>query len=165
MGQCTASPSAPTGPGQLYSHNAAGGLSFSHGDDEAEALRFGDGIINRNNEVKFPKRIILVRHGESLGNTDETAYARIPDWKIPLTEKGVQQASELGKNIRQLIGDDAPISIFVSPYKRTQQTLETMLKEMPSNPIMSLREEPRLTGEESERLRFVSYLTYCTVLY
>ena len=36
---------------------------------------------------KFPKRIILVRHGESLGNVDESAYCSISDWKIPLTEQ------------------------------------------------------------------------------
>jgi hypothetical protein len=37
----------------------------------------------------LPKRIILIRHGESLGNIDETAYASIPDWKIPLTRRYV----------------------------------------------------------------------------
>ena len=30
-----------------------------------------------------PKRIILVRHAESIGNIDENAYTFIPDWKIP----------------------------------------------------------------------------------
>jgi len=29
-----------------------------------------------------PKRIILVRHGQSEGNIDESAYTRIPDSKI-----------------------------------------------------------------------------------
>ena len=37
----------------------------------------------------LPKRIILLRHGESLGNIDETAYASIPDWKIPMTRRYV----------------------------------------------------------------------------
>ena len=32
-----------------------------------------------------PHRIILVRHGQSEGNVDETAYTRIPDSKIALT--------------------------------------------------------------------------------
>jgi type I restriction-modification system DNA methylase subunit len=35
-----------------------------------------------------PFRIFLVRHGESLGNVDETAYQRMPDAKIPLTQRG-----------------------------------------------------------------------------
>ena len=35
----------------------------------------------------LPKRIILLRHGESLGNIDDTAYATIPDWKIPMTRR------------------------------------------------------------------------------
>lgn len=37
---------------------------------------------------RFPKNIILVRHGESLGNVDEQAYVTTADWRIPLTEKG-----------------------------------------------------------------------------
>ena len=35
----------------------------------------------------LPKRIILLRHGESLGNIDDTAYSTIPDWKLPLTRR------------------------------------------------------------------------------
>ena len=34
-----------------------------------------------------PHRIILVRHGQSEGNVDETAYTRIPDSKIALTHR------------------------------------------------------------------------------
>lgn len=32
-----------------------------------------------------PKRIILLRHGEALGNIDATAYSRLPDHQIHLT--------------------------------------------------------------------------------
>jgi len=54
---------------------------------------------------KLPKRIILVRHGESLGNEDEKAYERVPDWKIPLTEKGKQQSRVAASKIKELIGE------------------------------------------------------------
>ncbi len=30
-----------------------------------------------------PKRILLARHGESVGNVDKSAYARIPDYAFP----------------------------------------------------------------------------------
>ena len=45
-------------------------------------------------------RIFLVRHGESLGNVDETAYARMGDHNVPLTDLGVQQAVLSGQFIR-----------------------------------------------------------------
>ena len=41
---------------------------------------------------RLPKRIILVRHGESQGNLDMSAYTTTPDYRIPLTALGVEQA-------------------------------------------------------------------------
>jgi hypothetical protein len=38
------------------------------------------------------KQIIILRHGEFLGNIDEHAYTVIPDWMIPLTRRVEQQA-------------------------------------------------------------------------
>ncbi len=53
-----------------------------------------------------PQRILIARHGESEGNIDKTAYARIPDYALPLTTNGRQQAEELGRKISELIGDE-----------------------------------------------------------
>lgn len=39
-----------------------------------------------------PKRIILIRHAESIGNVDSSVYAYMPDNKLPITECGKQQA-------------------------------------------------------------------------
>ena len=45
------------------------------------------------NDLDFrPKRIILLRHGQSLGNVDESAYVTTADWRIPLTDLGKDQA-------------------------------------------------------------------------
>ena len=33
------------------------------------------------NRRYLPRRIILVRHGQSLGNVDETVFTHTPDWK------------------------------------------------------------------------------------
>ena len=41
-----------------------------------------------------PKRIILVRHGQSLGNLDTTLYGKVPDNQIPLSSMGRRQAME-----------------------------------------------------------------------
>ena len=39
-----------------------------------------------------PKRLILVRHGESQGNVDQNVYASVPDHALHLTERGWTQA-------------------------------------------------------------------------
>ena len=41
-----------------------------------------------------PKRIILIRHGESEGNLDKGVYAQKPDYSLLLTELGHRQAQE-----------------------------------------------------------------------
>jgi hypothetical protein len=50
-----------------------------------------------------PHRLILIRHGESLANTDHNVYATMPDNKIPLTEKGRLQATYIGKRLKEII--------------------------------------------------------------
>lgn len=44
-----------------------------------------------------PRRIVLVRHGESIGNVDDTVYEREPDHALALTDRGRAQAEETGK--------------------------------------------------------------------
>ncbi|KAG0596282.1 hypothetical protein M758_UG239700 [Ceratodon purpureus] len=99
-----------------------------------------------------PRRIILVRHGESLGNVDESAYTRIPDSKICLTEKGWNQAVKCGKAIRELIegdhSDDWKAYFYVSPYKRTLQTLRGIGIAFERERIAGVREEPRLREQD-----------------
>jgi broad specificity phosphatase PhoE len=70
-------------------------------------------------------RIILLRHAESLGNVDELAYCRIPDHALPLTARGEEQARAAGPRVRELLGP-GPVAVFVSPYVRTQRTLELL---------------------------------------
>lgn len=37
-----------------------------------------------------PKRIVLVRHGESQGNVDDAIYETVPDHALSLTPKGIE---------------------------------------------------------------------------
>lgn len=94
----------------------------------------------------LPKRIILLRHGESIGNKNEEAYESTPDHHISLTSKGKQQAHELGFRLRVLI-EKEPILIYCSPYLRTKQTLYYIMRSFTDNHIHDCREEPRLAGE------------------
>ncbi|CAE8590473.1 unnamed protein product, partial [Polarella glacialis] len=71
-----------------------------------------------------PKRIICIRHGESIGNVQADAYATIPDNAMPLTEQGRLEAREAGAKLRDIVLPGESVFFFVSPYCRTLQTLE-----------------------------------------
>ena len=62
--------------------------AFPHHLDEV----WGTPIVLAEREVARPKQIILVRHGESQGNSDGAVYTRVSDWRIPLTPAGRMQA-------------------------------------------------------------------------
>ncbi|WFB07041.1 histidine phosphatase family protein [Streptomyces sp. LX-29] len=91
-----------------------------------------------------PHRIVLVRHGESEGNVDDTVYERVPDHALRLTERGRRQAREAGVRLRELF-EDEPVSAYVSPYRRTHQTFQ-LLRLDPSR--TRVREEPRLREQD-----------------
>jgi broad specificity phosphatase PhoE len=91
-----------------------------------------------------PRRIVLVRHGESEGNADDTVYERVPDHALRLTETGRRQSVEAGKRLRAMFADER-VSVYVSPYRRTHQTLELIGLD-PSR--TRVREEPRLREQD-----------------
>ena len=94
----------------------------------------------------MPKRIILVRHGESKANVDPTVYARVPDCLIALTANGLVQARETGRRISGLINDES-FGVFVSPYRRTLQTKDCLLKGMGRKPVFDYQ-DPELREQE-----------------
>jgi broad specificity phosphatase PhoE len=91
-----------------------------------------------------PNRIILVRHGESEGNVDDTIYERVPDHRIGLTAKGFEQARQTGAAIREVL-DGESVEVYVSPYVRTRQTLETLGLPVAERDV---RVEPRLREQD-----------------
>lgn len=95
-----------------------------------------------------PKRIILIRHGESIGNVDEKAYVTTPDWKVPLTLRGRKQASDAGKRLNDLIESDELIFLYYSPYLRTRETVQEILRHIDSQQVISSREEPRISEQQ-----------------
>ena len=98
-----------------------------------------------------PKRIILVRHGESQGNVDNTIYDRIPDYALELTAKGNEQALQAGENLKQIIKDES-VCFYISPMWRTRSTFEQIVKGMQiANPTFN--EEPRIREQEWGHLR------------
>lgn len=95
-----------------------------------------------------PRRIILLRHGESLGNADESAYVTTADWRIPLTDLGIEQAVEAGKCLREKIEDGSKVVFYHSPYLRTKQTLDELLPHFSDSEILSCLEEPRICEQQ-----------------
>jgi len=102
-------------------------------------------LLHKYQKRRRPKRIILVRHGNSMANNDYNILQNVPDNKIHLSEKGIQQAKEAGKRLKKLIGNES-IQFYVSPYTRTKETYQNILESLKSNYsstlyLSSLREQ------------------------
>lgn len=100
-----------------------------------------------------PKRIILVRHGESQGNKDDSAYVFTPDYKIPLTSTGIQQAQQAGLGIKNVVSDRGcgknwKVYFYVSPYERTRSTLREIGRAFPRRRVIGVREECRIREQD-----------------
>ncbi|EPS66293.1 hypothetical protein M569_08481 [Genlisea aurea] len=115
----------------------------------------------------LPKRIVLVRHGESAGNIDGAAYCTIPDNRIPLTPVGIDQAKEAGRRISHVISDGGgarsrwKVYFYVSPYERTRSTLREIGRAFSKKRVIGAREECRIREQDfgnfqvSERMKII----------
>jgi broad specificity phosphatase PhoE len=98
-----------------------------------------------------PKRIFLIRHGESEGNVDRAVYGRKPDYALLLTERGKQHARDAGTKLREIVGNET-VRFYVSPLFRTRQTFQGIAAAFPQTQFV-LGEEPRLREQEWGHLR------------
>ncbi|XP_047983234.1 phosphoglycerate mutase-like protein AT74H [Salvia hispanica] len=97
----------------------------------------------------FPRRIILVRHGESEVNEDEGVLEHVPNHKIKLIKKGAEQARATGRMIKEIVseGEAWKVLFYVSPSNRTRETMEEIIsrgRTFEKNRIVGVREECRL---------------------
>jgi broad specificity phosphatase PhoE len=97
---------------------------------------------------------VLVRHGQSEGNVDEGAYTRVPDPLIGLTPKGRRDAEDCGRRLHRLFSDDGnkeddwKVYFYVSPYRRTLETLRGIGLAFDAGRIAGVREEPRIREQD-----------------
>ena len=98
-----------------------------------------------------PKRIILIRHGESQANVDKYLFGSVPDYTIELTDFGREQAKEAGKRLKELVQDES-LYFYVSPFWRSRSTFEGVVSAFPRNQF-EYSEEPRLREQEWGYLR------------
>jgi len=78
-------------------------------------------------------RILLVRHGESLGNVDPRVHATTPDHAVPLSDRGHDQARQAGALVadyleREIRGARPHVRLWASPYQRTRQTADAVVE-------------------------------------
>lgn len=99
--------------------------------------------------------LVLIRHGESVGNVareeaegvnaDKIAMSvRDPD--VPLSPVGEEQAQALGRWFASLPADARPDNAWCSPYVRAQSTARFTLAEVTDAP--PLRQDERLRDRE-----------------
>lgn len=101
-----------------------------------------------------PKRIILIRHGQSEGNVNKQIYATTPDYAVQLTNVGIQQVKDAASHIKQLIGDE-PVAYYVSPFWRTRQTylvLRSTIPEWKYYEDLRIREQEWMTSFQAVNL-------------
>lgn len=95
----------------------------------------------------YPKYVILIRHGESEANVDTSVYSHMPDHRVSLTERGKEQARNAGMEIRDLIGEEGSIGMYVSPFRRCVQTCEEVRKAL-GHRVHFTWEDPRIREQE-----------------
>lgn len=80
--------------------------------------------------------LVLVRHGESVGNlaaaaAGQQARARLDleyrDPDTPLSDNGIAQAKALGRHVTQVAENERPQVVVGSPYVRAVSTMEHVL--------------------------------------
>jgi hypothetical protein len=71
----------------------------------------------------MPEKLVMIRHGQSMGNIDENLYATLPDNAMPLTDLGWEQARAAGKVLKEkILVPGQTVHFIVSPYVRTVET-------------------------------------------
>jgi len=93
-----------------------------------------------------PKNIFLIRHGQSIGNVDKSIYCAVPDYAVKLTDKGKEQAREVGEFLKSGYNN---FQFYVSSYHRTRQTFQEIKNVFENNNInFSFYEDIRLREQE-----------------
>jgi len=90
----------------------------------------------------------LVRHGESEANVGRVSSIEVGDHMIPLSERGREQARDVGRKIGSFI--DGAL-VYASPYRRTRETLASIYEGAgvtPPDGRRGLYEDPRLREVE-----------------
>lgn len=107
--------------------------------------------------LKWPKKIWIVRHGESSGNVardlaDSGGQSRIEiadrDVDVPLSELGMRQSEALAQWFADQAQSERPDVILASPYKRAVQTANIIAEKLGSRDSLEIIRDERLREKE-----------------
>lgn len=99
-----------------------------------------------------PCELVLVRHGESIGNiadrrARESGAERLDldvrDADVPLSDTGREQADAVGRYIAGLGAGSRPQLVITSPYRRAEQTAQHAVRECGGDPEIVVDERVR----------------------
>lgn len=96
---------------------------------------------------KKQKMFFVIRHAESLEDIDKTAYERIADEDMPLSDRGKEQAKSLGTDLIKNLDPCRHLHLILSPSKRVLETAEILVSQMPSYVKWSLTTEHLITKQ------------------
>eukprot|EP00928_Gymnodinium_smaydae_P088995 TRINITY_DN73010_c0_g1_i1.p1 TRINITY_DN73010_c0_g1~~TRINITY_DN73010_c0_g1_i1.p1 ORF type:complete len:276 (-),score=40.84 TRINITY_DN73010_c0_g1_i1:56-883(-) len=89
--------------------------------DVIEPLPDREPLHSSAKQICRPLRIILIRHGHSEGNETRSITKEVPDHMLHLTAKGREQATEAGKMLKEIVGEQSVLFV-TSPYVRAVET-------------------------------------------
>lgn len=92
--------------------------------------------------------LLVMRHAESLEDIDKTAYERIADEDMPLSERGKEQAARFGDSLAEMLGDNERLRIFLSPSKRVLETALLITARLPYSVHSELTTEPLIKKQD-----------------
>lgn len=96
-----------------------------------DSISAADSIkLKRISSQHRPKRIFIVRHGETLQNKDDI-FIGVTD--VPLSDKGIEEATQAGLKIKEEMIPDASIALLYSPMERCRQTAELIFGQLKSS--------------------------------
>jgi broad specificity phosphatase PhoE len=102
-----------------------------------------------------PRRIVLIRHGQSEGNADKAVLATTPDYRLNLSPLGREQARAAGRALGRLFAGQT-VRAYVSPFFRARQTFEEIQAGAAGGfNVASAYEDPRIREQDFGHLRAV----------
>lgn len=119
------------------------------------------------------RKLFIMRHAESLEDIDPTAYGRIADEDMPLTNFGKEQATKFGQQFANEIGKSKNLHVFLSPSKRVLETAQLVVSGVPKHVRWSLVTDSLISKQnwgnvtvhnraEIEKKRYhIGVLRYC----
>ncbi|KAI3990711.1 hypothetical protein MKX01_023011 [Papaver californicum] len=114
--------------------DSLGRLNKKHINNENGLANFPEKfLVTPTTILPRPRRIILIRHGQSEENVDEERFFGINSF------------------LRGPLSTQIIFYFYVSPYKRTLETLRGVGKAFESSRISGVREEPRLREQDFGR--------------